>query len=99
MRLSAFEPASYTGSGINDDLPSISSSSSGSSENAENSEFTKLKIERKEKRRNRRLARSVSGLNGSESRSPPESETLLLTELADASRLCLKNRRDESGQI
>ncbi|XP_012531904.1 bestrophin-4 isoform X2 [Monomorium pharaonis] len=98
MRLSGFEPASYTGSEINDDLPSISSNSSGSSENATN-EFIKLKVERKEQRRNRRLARSVSGLNESTSRSPPESETLLLAELADASRQCLRNRRDENDRI
>ncbi|XP_025989330.1 bestrophin-4 isoform X2 [Solenopsis invicta] len=96
MRSNIFEPASYTGSGINDDLPSISSGSTTSSENA-TSEFTKLKTERKEQRR-RRLARSASILNGSESRSPPESETLLLTELADASRQCLRDRRDESDQ-
>lgn len=97
MKSSAYEPASYPGSGINDDLPSTSSSSSCSSDNV--NEFTKLKIERKEQRRNRRLARSVSGLNGNESRSPPDSETLLLTELADASRLSMKNRCDEGDQI
>lgn len=93
----AFGPASYTGSGINDDLPSTASSSI-SSDNGD-SEFTKLKTERKEKRRNRRLARSGSGLNENESRSPPDSETLLLAELADASRLCLRNRRDENDRI
>lgn len=94
--MGTFGPASYTGSGINDDLPSITSSST-SSDNGD-SEFTKLKTERKERRRHRRLIRS-NGLNENESRSPPDSETLLLTELADASRLCLKNRRDESDPI
>lgn len=94
---SAFEPASYTGSGINDDLPSTSSSSCSSGDAT--NEFTKLKIERKEQRRNRKLARSVS-IQESESRSPPDPETLLLTELADASRQCMKSTRDdESDQI
>ncbi|XP_011880372.1 PREDICTED: bestrophin-4 isoform X2 [Vollenhovia emeryi] len=98
MRSSAtYEPASYTGSGINDDLPSTTSSSC-SSEGAQ-SEFTKLKTERKHQRRIRRLVRSASGLNGNEPTSPPDSQTLLLTELADASRLCLRNRRDESDPI
>ncbi|KAL0102089.1 hypothetical protein PUN28_018558 [Cardiocondyla obscurior] len=92
-----FEPASYSGSIINDDLPSTASSSC-SSDNGDN-EFTKLKIERKEQRRNRRLARSSACLNGNESRSPPDSETLLLTELADASRLCLRNRLYEGDKI
>ncbi|XP_071569485.1 bestrophin-2 isoform X2 [Temnothorax nylanderi] len=91
-------PPSYTGSGINDDLPSTTSSSCSSDNN--DSEFTKLKVERKEQRRNRRLARSANILNESESppKSPPESETLLLTELADASRLSMETRRDEGDQ-
>lgn len=64
-------------------------------------EFTKLKNERKERRRNRRIARSVSGqisiLNGNQSKSPPDSETLLLTELADVSRQNMKiQQQDES---
>ncbi|XP_018365720.1 PREDICTED: bestrophin-4 isoform X1 [Trachymyrmex cornetzi] len=91
-----YEPApSYTGSGINDDLPSTSSTSS--SDNG-TSEFTKLKTERKARRRNRKLTRSASGLNENESRSPPDSETLLLTELADASRRSMKER-DENDEI
>ncbi|KAL6438055.1 hypothetical protein ACFW04_004366 [Cataglyphis niger] len=91
---SSFYDQSYPGSGINDDLPSTSSSSC-SSDNADN-EFTKLKIERKKERRNRKLARSVSGQIGTfnQSISSPDTETLLLTELADASRRGM-NVRDE----
>ncbi|KAL6259170.1 hypothetical protein P5V15_009091 [Pogonomyrmex californicus] len=95
MRSSDSYPACFLGSGINDDL-SITSSLISCSDNAE-SEFTKLKTKRKEQRRNRKLARSASRLNDDESRSLPDSETLLLTELADASRLCMK-KGDESDQ-
>ncbi|XP_018311569.1 bestrophin-4 isoform X1 [Mycetomoellerius zeteki] len=92
-----YEPApSYTGSGLNDDIPSMSSTSSCSDNGT--SEFTKLKTERKERRRNWKLTRSASGLNENESRSPPDSETLLLTELADASRRSMKER-DENDEI
>jgi len=98
MRSSTYEPAvSYTGSGVNDDLPSTTSTTSSEDNTA--SEFTKLKTERKEQRRNRRLTRSINSLNENESRSPPDSETLLLTELADASRQCMDNKRDEKDQI
>lgn len=70
---------SYSGSGINDDESSIASSSTSSSENGE-SEFTKLKTERREQRRNRRLGRQGS-LNGNQSKTPPDSETLPLKTL------------------
>ncbi|XP_012223330.1 bestrophin-4 isoform X2 [Linepithema humile] len=95
-----FEPASYTESGINDDAASIVSSSC-SSETSPN-EFKKLKTERKERRRNRRFVRSISGqinaLIGNQS-SPPDSETLLLTELADRSRFCMtRSEHEESDQ-
>ncbi|KAG5345489.1 BEST2 protein, partial [Acromyrmex charruanus] len=91
-----YEPApSYTGSGINDDL--LSTSSISSSDNG-TSEFTKLKTERKARRHNRKLTQSVSALNENESRSLPESETLLLTELADMSRRSMKER-DENDEI
>ncbi|KAG5317367.1 BEST2 protein, partial [Pseudoatta argentina] len=91
-----YEPApSYTGSGINDDL--LSTSSISSSDNG-TSEFTKLKTERKARRHNRKLTQSVSALNENESRSLPESETLLLTELADMSRQSMKER-DENDEI
>ncbi|XP_020279361.1 bestrophin-4-like isoform X2 [Pseudomyrmex gracilis] len=98
VQSSIFEPASYPGSGINDDLPSTPRSTC--SDDSAN-EFTKLKNERKERRRNRRIARSVSGqisiLNGNQSKSPPDSETLLLTELADVSRQNMKiQQQDES---
>ncbi|XP_032669992.1 bestrophin-4 isoform X2 [Odontomachus brunneus] len=79
-----YEPTiSYIGSGSNDDLPSTTSSSC-SSDTAD--EFTKLKTERKEQRRNRRLARSASTIND-QAQSPVDAETLLLTELAQASHL------------
>ncbi|XP_018406534.1 PREDICTED: bestrophin-4 [Cyphomyrmex costatus] len=92
-----YEPApSYTGSGINDDLRSTSSTSSS---DVGASEFTKLKTERKEKRRNRKLTRSASGLNEDESRSPHDSETLLLTELADASRQSMRKQSDRNDEI
>ncbi|XP_072757298.1 bestrophin-4 isoform X2 [Anoplolepis gracilipes] len=85
-----FEPASYPGtSGINDDVPS-SASSSCSSDNSGN-EFTKLKLERKKERRNRMLARNVSG-TFSQSKSP-DTETLLLVELADASRRSMSDEQ------
>lgn len=91
-----YEPAfSYTGSGINDDL--LSTSSISSSDNG-TSEFTKLKTERKTRRRNRKLTQSATGLNENESRSPPDSETLLLTELADMSQRSMKER-DENDEI
>ncbi|XP_019887650.1 bestrophin-4 isoform X2 [Ooceraea biroi] len=95
------EPASFT-SGENDNISTESSScSDGSSDN----EFTKLKIERKEQRRNRRFARSGSGpavnsLNGNQSRSPVTNENILLTALADASRLSMgRTERNESDEI
>lgn len=101
MRASAiYEPTvSYTGSGMNDDLPSTSSSSSISSNENTANEFTKLKTERKEHRRHRKLVRSVSGLNKDESKSPHESETFLLTELAETSRQYMRDKHDKSGQI
>lgn len=87
---------SYVGSGINDDLSSTNSSSS--SVNSAD-EFTKLKTERKEQRRNRKLARSISGQVGAmqdnQSGSPIDAETLLLTELAEAShRSMMGSERD-----
>ncbi|XP_018341965.1 PREDICTED: bestrophin-4-like isoform X2 [Trachymyrmex septentrionalis] len=91
-----YEPApSYTGSGINDDLPSTSSTSS--SDNG-TSEFTKLKTKRKARRRSRKLTGSASGLNENDSTSLPDSETLLLTELTDTSRQSMK-KRDENDEI
>lgn len=95
-----FEPASYTEeSGINDDGGSIVSSSCSS--DTSTNEFKKLKTERKERRRNRRFVRSISGqinaLVGNQSRSPPESEILLLTELADRSRFCMTRSEDKQS--
>ncbi|XP_076620326.1 bestrophin-4 isoform X2 [Colletes latitarsis] len=90
----AYEPASsYVGSVIADDLISTRSSSCASVNSDD--EFTKLKTEREKQRRDRvvrRLARSTSGQNnliGGQSRSPLDTEHLLLSELANASRLSM----------
>ncbi|XP_054000930.1 bestrophin-4-like isoform X1 [Hylaeus anthracinus] len=90
----AFEPAtSYVGSVIADDLISTGSSSC-TSVNSDD-EFTKLKTEREKQRRDRvvrRLARSTSGHNNlisGHSRSPLDTENLLLSELANTSRLSM----------
>jgi len=98
-----FEPASYTESGINDDVSSIASSSCSS--DTSGNEFKKLKSERKERRRNRKLVRSfpefslgqIGALIGNQSSSPPESETLLLTELAERSRLSITRSEQEKS--
>jgi len=64
-----------------------------------------LKIERKEQRRNRRLARNGSGLavnmlDGNQSRNSIFNENILLTELADASRLGMRKiQHNESDDI
>ncbi|XP_014470198.1 PREDICTED: bestrophin-4-like isoform X2 [Dinoponera quadriceps] len=89
-----FEPmVSYVGSGSNDDLPSTlsSSCSSGAAD-----EFTKLKTERKEQRRNRKLARSTSAINSDQTQSSVDAETLLLTELAQASHLATMRAEEDA---
>ncbi|CAK9804900.1 Best2 [Anthophora quadrimaculata] len=99
----AYEPASsYVSSGIADDLISTGSSSC-TSVNSDD-EFTKLKTEREKQRRDRmerRLARSTSGQNNllnAISRSPLDSEHLLLAELANTSRLSMApGDRDEKN--
>lgn len=90
-----YELASYPGSGINDDVISTASSSC-SSDNSGN-EFRKLKAERKKERRKRKLARSVSGHIGifNQSKSPSDTETLLLAELADTSRRGMSERDEQ----
>ncbi|KAG7198266.1 hypothetical protein KM043_005669 [Ampulex compressa] len=96
---------SYVGSGIGDDAPSTRSSScsSGTSDD----EFTKLKTEREKQRREkafRRLARSVSGHSGmylaGQSKSGLDTETLLLSELANTSRLSMRptDREDKGNE-
>ncbi|GAB1863366.1 Bestrophin homolog [Camponotus japonicus] len=88
-----YEPAS-PGSGIND-VPSTASSSCSS--DSSGNEFTKLKTERKKERRKRKLTRSVSGHIGtfSQSKSSPDAETLLLTELANTSRRGMGERDEQ----
>ncbi|XP_043253560.1 bestrophin-4-like isoform X2 [Colletes gigas] len=105
----AYEPAiSYVGSVIADDLISTRSSSCASVNSDD--EFTKLKTEREKQRRDRvvrRLARSSSGQNnliGGQSRSPLDTEHLLLSELANASRLSMvqidgEEKAVESGRL
>ncbi|XP_014605410.1 PREDICTED: bestrophin-4 isoform X2 [Polistes canadensis] len=101
----SYEPSrSYqsttTGDGIISPRSSICSANSSSDD-----EFTKLKVERENQRREkafRRLARSVSGHTSiipSEARNLTENELLLLTELADASRMSLvpKSSDDKEG--
>ncbi|KAK9300210.1 hypothetical protein QLX08_006986 [Tetragonisca angustula] len=93
-----YEPAmSYVGSVV-DDLISSSSSVSVNSDD----EFTKLKTERERQRRDRieqRLARSTSGhtnLIGGHSRGSLDNEHLLLSELANTSRLSMaQDDRDD----
>ena len=88
---------SYVGSVV-DDLISSSSSVSVNSDD----EFTKLKTERERQRRDRieqRLARSTSGhtnLIGGHSRGSLDNEHLLLSELANTSRLSMaQDDRDD----
>ncbi|KZC11729.1 Bestrophin-2, partial [Dufourea novaeangliae] len=91
----AFEPAtSYIGSDIiADDLISTASSSCASGNSDD--EFTKLKLEREKERRDRavrRLARSTSGhgnLLSGQSKSPLDTEHLLLSEMANTSRVSM----------
>ncbi|XP_017756395.1 PREDICTED: bestrophin-4 isoform X4 [Eufriesea mexicana] len=89
-----YEPAtSFMGSGIVDDLISTRSSSC-TSVNSDD-EFTKLKTERERQRRDRvvrKLARSTSGHNNlisAHSRSPLDHEHLLLSDMANTSRLSM----------
>lgn len=89
---------SYIDSEANDDLQSIVSSSSSSSSNAVD-EFTKLKTERKKERRSRRLARSISGIAGNQSGSPLDVETLLLTELAEASHQAMMRGNNDNNPM
>ncbi|XP_076640971.1 bestrophin-4 isoform X2 [Halictus rubicundus] len=92
---------SYPGSVIVDDLISTQSSSSASLNSDD--EFTKLQTEKeKQKRENmlRRLARSTSGqtnLLGGQSRSAPDTEELLLAEMATTSRqsMAASDREDK----
>ncbi|XP_043528624.1 bestrophin-4 isoform X2 [Frieseomelitta varia] len=93
-----YEPAtSYVGSVV-DDL--ISSRSSSLASVNSDDEFTKLKTERERQRRERierRLARSISGhtnLISRQSRGSLDNEHLLLSELANTSRLSMA--RDDS---
>lgn len=90
----AYEPAtSFVDSNIGDDLISTRSSSCASINSDD--EFTKLKTEREKERRDRvvrRLARSISGpknLLGGQSTSLSDNEHLLLSELANTSRLSM----------
>ena len=89
----AFEPATSVGSGIVDDLISTASSSCASI--TDDDEFTKLKTEREKERRSRvvrRLARSTSGnsnLIGAQSTSLLGNEHLLLSEMANTSRISM----------
>lgn len=89
-----YEPAtSYMGSGIVDDLISTRSSSC-TSVNSDD-EFTKLKTERERQRRDRivrKLARSTSRQNNlasAHSRSPLDQDHLLLSDMANTSRLSM----------
>ncbi|XP_031839863.1 bestrophin-4 isoform X3 [Nomia melanderi] len=92
----AYDPAtSYGGSGLADDELISTRSSSCTSVNSDD-EFTKLKTEREKQRRDRvvrRLARSTSGhtnLLGAQSRSVLDTEHLLLSELANTSRMSME---------
>ncbi|XP_076237802.1 bestrophin-2 isoform X1 [Calliopsis andreniformis] len=105
----AFDPvSSYVGSVTVDDLISTGSSSC-TSVNSDD-EFTKLKTEREKQRRDRvekRLARSSSGnknLMGGQSISCLDNEHLLLSELANTSRLSMvagdsDDKAFESGRL
>lgn len=93
----AYEPpASYIDSVV-DDL--ISSDSSSASVNSDD-EFTKLKTEREKQRRDkveRRLARSTSGRNNlisGNSKSSIDNEHLLLSDMANTSRLSMAQGDD-----
>lgn len=94
-----YEPTrSYIGSVV-DDL--ISSRSSSSVSVSSDDEFTKLKTEREKQRRDRverRLARSISGhtnLISRHSRGSLDNEHLLLSELANTSRLSMAQDDDK----
>lgn len=83
-----------------DDL--ITSRSSSSASVNSDDEFTKLKTKREKQRRDRverRLARSISGhtyLISGQSRGSLDNEHLLLSELANTSRLSMaQNDRDD----
>ncbi|XP_043502413.1 bestrophin-4-like isoform X2 [Polistes fuscatus] len=100
----SYEPSrSYqsttTGDGMISPRSSICSANSSSDD-----EFTKLKVERENQRREkafRRLARSVSGHTSiipPEARNLTENELLLLTELADASRMSLVPRSSDDKE-
>ena len=98
----AFDPTSvadFDGSG-NVEEDNVSSRSSVCSTGSSEDEFARLKDERNKERRNRamqKLVRSVSGNRQSATRSSTEldTETLLLTELAEASRVSiLRSERD-----
>ncbi|KAK2581959.1 hypothetical protein KPH14_002400 [Odynerus spinipes] len=80
--------------------------SSVCSNSSSDDEFTKLKLERENQRRERafkRLARSISGhtnvIPAEQTRNLIDNETLLLTELADASRASMRsgNSDDKGG--
>ncbi|KOX69683.1 Bestrophin-2 [Melipona quadrifasciata] len=95
-----YEPTrSYIGSVV-DDL--ISSRSSSSVSVSSDDEFTKLKTERERQRRDRverRLARSISGhtnLISGHSRGSLDNEHLLLSELANTSRLSMAQDDDKT---
>ncbi|KAI4502830.1 hypothetical protein M0802_001874 [Mischocyttarus mexicanus] len=103
----SYEPSrSYqsttTGDGMISPRSSICSANSSSDD-----EFTKLKIERENQRREkafRRLARSVSGhanIIPTEAKNLTDNEYLLLSELADASRMSLvpKSSDDKENNI
>lgn len=86
---------SYTGSGFADDELISTRSSSSASVNSDD-EFTKLKKEREKQRRDRlvlKLASSTSGHTNvfcGTSRSLLDAEHLLLTELANTSRMSME---------
>ncbi|XP_076276342.1 bestrophin-4 isoform X2 [Lasioglossum baleicum] len=93
---------SYPGSVIVDDLISTQSSSSASIHSDD--EFTKLQTQEEQQKKeklHRRLGRSTSGqmnLLGGQSRSAPDTEELLLSELATTSRqsMVASDREDKT---
>uniref|UniRef100_A0A6V7JK97 Bestrophin homolog n=1 Tax=Bracon brevicornis TaxID=1563983 RepID=A0A6V7JK97_9HYME len=93
-----FDYQTETGHATEDDNISIRSVSTNSV--SSDDEFTRLKLERDKQRRDRamrRLARSISGQRAASSMDL-DGETLLLTELAETSRVSMKPPSDKSNQ-
>lgn len=97
----AFDLLSFSGGADGDNVSNQSSTTTEGSDD----EFTKLKIEREKQRQEKakqKIARSISSRNQSyaqlQALDQTDTETLLLTELADASRLSMIRGKD-SDQV